>query len=83
MNTHFLRGALLLLTLGMVGCATKADSAAIDRKPPQQAEAEAPLGSRIRKRNAAAPVSGALRETIEQGRVQQNAIDTGAANRGR
>ncbi len=62
------------------GCASQS-SAALDRKEKEAPLAEAPLGSRIKKRNNSAPVSGTHRENLEQARAQAGAVSSAIVNR--
>ncbi|HEY1110625.1 MAG TPA: hypothetical protein VGE76_18385 [Opitutaceae bacterium] len=68
------------LLVAMTGCVTKSESAALERKEQQASGplAEAPLGSRIRKRTNIAPTGGTTREDIEQQRAQAGAQAVGA-----
>ncbi|MCM2275451.1 MAG: hypothetical protein NDI75_11745 [Candidatus Didemnitutus sp.] len=79
----FLAG--LLSGLGS-GCATTAESSAAGGQAAtvtgksEDAPASAPLGSRIRRRNAVNPVAQSdVRNEMEAGRVQQNAAQSRAA----
>lgn len=74
----------LVLGLGS-GCATTAETsaaggqAATVTKKSEEAPASAPLGSRIRRRNAVNPVAQSdVRNEMEAGRVQQNAAQSRA-----
>lgn len=70
------------LTLAMAGCATKPESAALEPKEQKDSSqlAEAPLGSRIRKRTNIAPTGGTNREDLEAQRAQAGARAVGAGN---
>jgi len=70
---------LLLLAVGcvMAGCTTR-DKTAAQEQPAELAEA--PLGSRIKRKTTVNPVDSATREMIEQQRVQQGAIEAGMVN---
>lgn len=82
MKTNALRVGFVALTVGMAGCASGEQSAALERdKAQSRATADAPLGSRIRKKSNMAPVMGATREDLEQARVQAGAIEAGKVNR--
>ena len=67
------------LSLGS-GCATKTATNDPQEERPKVA-AEAPVGSRVKKRTNAAPVSGATRQDIENAKVQQGLHQQGVANR--
>jgi hypothetical protein len=69
-----LLAAVAVLTAS--GCASTAETPE-EKKDEQRLVQEAPLGSRIRKRNNATPVLGASREDVERARVQQGAAATG------
>jgi hypothetical protein len=72
--------ALLSVVMLASGCATRTETAETE-EPKQKVAVEAPLGSRIKKRNEAAPVSGATRQDIENAKVLQGIQQVGAANR--
>ncbi len=80
MNSLLLRTMAVGLLVATMGCATKSDSAATEKKeqPAGGQVAEAPLGSRIRKRTNVAPTGGTNREDIEQQRTQAAAQAVGA-----
>lgn len=69
------------LAAGVSGCVSQPGSRALERGKEPVAAAEAPLGSRIKKRSSIAPVQGATRNDVEQARVQAGAAQTGAFNR--
>lgn len=81
MKSRLLSGfvAAAVLVIGS-GCASQS-SAALDRKEKEAPLAEAPLGSRIKKRNNTAPISGAHREDLEQSRAQAGAVSSAIVNR--
>ena len=67
-------GLIAVVAAALSGCATT-DSASRETRANKDgaAMAEAPLGSRIRKKNAINPVAGANKDDIEMGKVRQNA----------
>lgn len=79
MSSSLLRVVAVGLLASTLGCATKPESAALERKeqPASGQLAEAPLGSRIRKRNNVSPTGGTNREDIESQRVQAAAQAVG------
>ena len=83
MNSSLLRLIVFGLLMATTGCATKPESAALEKKeqPASSQLAEAPLGSRIRKRSNIAPTGGTHREDIEAQRVQAGAQAVGTANK--
>lgn len=75
---NWIRALLALGVLaGVAGCKTPAKTS--DTKDDTVAT-EAPLGSRIKKKKTANPISVTDREEIERQRVQQGAIQTGIVN---
>jgi hypothetical protein len=80
MSRLFSRLLIIVALAAASGCVSQPESVALAE--PADVAAEAPLGSRIKKRSAIAPTSGVSREDIEQSRVQANAIRTGIVNDG-
>lgn len=87
---QYLRLSAMMLLSGLVfglgsGCATTSESSAAGGKAAtvtgksEEAPSSAPLGSRIRRRNAVNPVAQSdVRNEMEAGRVQQNAAQSRA-----
>jgi hypothetical protein len=71
---------LLIVSLGLGGCATATESAKKEAPDNAVAATEAPLGSRIKRKTTVNPINSSNREMIEQQRVQQGAIATGMVN---
>ncbi len=71
----------LLLAAGcvMTGCTTRDKTAAQEPEEPAGL-AEAPLGSRIKRKSTVNPIDSATREMIEQQRVQQGVMEVGKVN---
>lgn len=69
------------LAAAVTGCVSASASPALERGKEPVAAADAPLGSRIKKRSSLAPVQGGTRNDVEQARVQAGAAQTGAFNR--
>ena len=75
MHNRYLTIVCLLAVSGsFAGCASQTKTA---EKEDPNVLVEAPLGSRIKKKSNAAPLSGATREDIENARVMQGAQQTG------
>ncbi len=75
--------ALISLTCFVLGgCAARTEEKP-DPATGQSRTAEAPLGSRIKRKSDIAPVLGATREDLEATKLQQGAIAVGIANDGR
>ena len=64
----------------LTGCATKTETTE-QKEDSSRVAAEAPLGSRIKKRTNVAPVTGATRQDIENAKVQQGIHQAGVVNR--
>jgi hypothetical protein len=71
---------LLAVAGGLGGCTSQPMTAEKEAEDPAVI-ADAPLGSRIKRRSDANPVSQANRQQFEQERVQQGAIQTGIVNK--
>jgi hypothetical protein len=80
MNSRILAGLAVVAASFMGSGCTSQSSAVLDRKEKEAPLAEAPLGSRIKKRNNAAPISGTHREDLEQSRAQAGIVATGIVN---
>jgi len=63
----------------MTGCTTRDKTAAKEQEEPA-ALTEAPLGSRIKRKSTASPITSSTREQLEQQRAQQGAISAGMVN---
>ncbi len=78
-NRHLNRSLCLLLAVAgglLGGCTSQPKSAGKEAEEPAVI-ADAPLGSRIKRRSEAGPVSQANRQQFEQERAQMGAIQTG------
>lgn len=71
---------LLIVSLGLAGCASRTESAKKKAPDDSVAATEAPLGSRIKRKTTVNPIDSATREMIEQQRVQQGVMEVGKVN---
>jgi len=69
---------LLAAACVLAGCTTRDKTAGKEKEEPADV-AEAPLGSRIKRKTTVSPIDSASRQMIEQQRVQQGAIQNGMA----
>jgi len=73
-NRYLTIVCFLVVAGGFAGCTSQTKTA---EKDDPNVVVEAPLGSRIKKKSNAAPLTGATREDIENARVSQGARQTG------